>query len=436
MKRTITQFHCDDLELTKQKLLSWSKQFSTSVWLDSNQYPSEHSRYECILAVEALSQLSYSDKGSFEALRHYIHQKKDWLFGYLGYDLKNDIELLESRQNDAVGLPDLCFFQPKRLWVSVDNHFEAHYPAGIDPVHDWENIQSVTLENNPVDPESVLLKSRISPESYKEKAQSLLNNIHKGDIYEVNFCMEWYAHQMGLQPYDIYAQLNTISKAPFSALMQINDHFLMCASPERFLNKQGSNLCSQPIKGTAKREADYILDHAQAQRLANDPKEQAENIMIVDLVRNDLSKVAKRGSVSVLEKCKVYAFKQVYQMISTVKAQLDSNFDQIDALRSCFPMGSMTGAPKVRAMELIEEHEQSKRGLYSGALGYFNPNGDFDFNVVIRSLIYRADTGYLSLHVGSALTAEADPEKEYEECLLKAKAIRQVLEKTSVDLNL
>ena len=436
MKRTITQFHCDDLELTKQKLLSWSKQFSTSVWLDSNQYPSEHSRYECILAVEALSQLSYSDKGSFEALRQYIHQKQDWLFGYLGYDLKNDIESLESRQNDVVGLPDLCFFQPKRLWVSVDNHFEAHYPADVDPVHDWESIQSVTLENDPVEPESVLLKSRISPESYKEKAQSLLNHIHKGDIYEVNFCMEWYAHQMGLQPYDIYAQLNTISKAPFSALMQINDHFLMCASPERFLNKHGSDLCSQPIKGTAKREADYVLDQAQAQRLANDPKEQAENIMIVDLVRNDLSKVAKRGSVSVLEKCKVYAFKQVHQMISTVKAQLDSNFDQIDALRSCFPMGSMTGAPKLSAMELIEEHEQSKRGLYSGALGYFNPNGDFDFNVVIRSLIYRADTGYLSLHVGSALTAEADPEKEYEECLLKAKAIRQVLETTSVDLNL
>jgi len=436
LKRTITQFHCDDLELTKQKLLSWSKQFSTSVWLDSNQYPSEHSRYECILAVEALSQLSYSDKGSFEALRQYIHQKQDWLFGYLGYDLKNDIESLESRQNDVVGLPDLCFFQPKRLWVSVDNHFEAHYPADVDPVHDWESIQSVTLENDPVEPESVLLKSRISPESYKEKAQSLLNHIHKGDIYEVNFCMEWYAHQMGLQPYDIYAQLNTISKAPFSALMQINDHFLMCASPERFLNKHGSDLCSQPIKGTAKREADYVLDQAQAQRLANDPKEQAENIMIVDLVRNDLSKVAKRGSVSVLEKCKVYAFKQVHQMISTVKAQLDSNFDQIDALRSCFPMGSMTGAPKLSAMELIEEHEQSKRGLYSGALGYFNPNGDFDFNVVIRSLIYRADTGYLSLHVGSALTAEADPEKEYEECLLKAKAIRQVLETTSVDLNL
>jgi para-aminobenzoate synthetase component 1 len=436
LKRTITQFHCDDLELTKQKLLSWSKQFSTSVWLDSNQYPSQHSRYECILAVEALSQLSFSDKGSFEALRHYIHQKQDWLFGYLGYDLKNDIEPLESRQKDAVGLPDLCFFQPKRLWISVDNHFEAHYPAGIDPAQDWENIQSVTIENDHIEFESVLLKPRISPDSYKEKAQSLLNHIHKGDIYEVNFCMEWYAYQMGLQPYDIYAQLNTISKAPFSALMQINDHFLMCASPERFLNKHGSDLCSQPIKGTAKREADYILDQAQAQRLANDPKEQAENIMIVDLVRNDLSKVAKRGSVSVLEKCKVYAFKQVHQMISTVKAQLDPNFDQIDALRSCFPMGSMTGAPKVSAMELIEEHEQSKRGLYSGALGYFNPSGDFDFNVVIRSLIYRADTGYLSLHVGSALTSEADPEKEYEECLLKAKAIRQVLEKTSVDLNL
>jgi para-aminobenzoate synthetase component 1 len=358
------------------------------------------------------------------------------LFVYLGYDLKNDIEPLESGQNDAVGLPDLCFFQPKRLWICVDNHFEAHYPVGEDPSQDWVDIQSITSIDVQTGTESVVLKSRISPELYKAKAQSLLNHIHRGDIYEVNYCMEWYAHQVGLQPHDIYSQLNTISKAPFSALMQLNDHFLMCASPERFLKKQGEDLWSQPIKGTAKREADYILDQAQAQRLGSDPKEQAENIMIVDLVRNDLSKVAKRGSVSVSEKCKVYAFKQVYQMISTVRARLDSNFDQIDALHACFPMGSMTGAPKVRAMELIENHEQSKRGLYSGALGYFTPSGDFDFNVVIRSLIYRADTGYLSLHVGSALTAEADPEKEYEECLLKAKAIRQVLETTSVDLNL
>ena len=437
MKRTTTRFYCDDLELIKCKMLCWSKQFSETVWLDSNQYPSEHHQFDCVLAVEAVSQLRFSGKGSFESLRQYISQKQDWLFGYLGYDLKNDVEHLGSHNDDSLGLPDMTFFQPKRLWICKDDFFEAHYLEGEDARMDWESILSVVVPSDCLDIKSVQLTPRMSHAEYINKANSLLEHIGRGDIYEVNFCMEWYANQMGLQPHQIFSELNAVSKAPFAALMQLDTHFLMCTSPERFLNKQGDTLWSQPIKGTAKRESDLALDKAQAHRLANDPKEQAENIMIVDLVRNDLSRVAKKGSVKVDEKCRVYAFEQVHQMISTVSATLHPAFDAIDTIRACFPMGSMTGAPKVRAMELIEQHELSKRGLYSGALGYFTPEGDFDFNVVIRSLIYRADTGYLSLHVGSALTAEADSKKEYEECLLKAKAIREVLETpSSVNLNL
>jgi para-aminobenzoate synthetase component 1 len=437
LKRTTTRFYCDDLELTKSKMLYWSKQFSESVWLDSNQYPSDHRQFDCVLAVEAVSQLRFSGKGSFESLRQYISQKQDWLFGYLGYDLKNDVEHLVSNHKDTLGLPDMTFFQPKRLWICKDNHFEAHYIEGDDARMDWAAIESIVVPSDSLDVKSVRLTPRISHTEYINKANSLLEHIGRGDIYEVNFCMEWYANQMGLQPHQIFSELNAVSKAPFAALMQLDTHFLVCTSPERFLKKQGDSLWSQPIKGTAKRESDLALDQAQAHRLANDPKEQAENIMIVDLVRNDLARVAKKGSVKVDEKCRVYAFKQVHQMISTVSATLDPAFDTIDAIRACFPMGSMTGAPKVRAMELIDQHEMSKRGLYSGALGYFTPEGDFDFNVVIRSLIYRADTGYLSLHVGSALTAEADPRKEYEECMLKAKAIMEVLETpSSVKLNL
>lgn len=437
MKRVVTRFYCQDLDLTKKKILHWSKQFSESVWLDSNQYPSDHQRFECVLAVEAFSLLRFSGKGSFDALRQYMSQKQDWLFGYLSYDLKNDVEPLVSTQNDGLSLPDLYFFQPKRLWICKDNHFEAHYLVGADAARDWDNIQSMDISFETVNTKSVHLTPRMTPDLYKEKADSLLGHIQRGDIYEVNFCMEWYANQTGLKPHKIFSELNSVSKAPFAALMQAGEYFLMCTSPERFLKRQGNSLWSQPIKGTAKRESDFALDQAQAKWLGSDPKEQAENIMIVDLVRNDLSRVAKKGSVLVDETCKVYAFEQVHQMISTVSASLDNSYDSIDALRACFPMGSMTGAPKVRAMELIESHELSKRGLYSGALGYFSPNGDFDFNVVIRSLIYKSDTGYLSLHVGSALTAEADPEKEYQECLLKAKAIRKVLETpSSVNLNL
>jgi para-aminobenzoate synthetase component 1 len=161
--------------------------------------------------------------------------------------------------------------------------------------------------------------------------------------------------------------------------------------------------------------------------LARDEKERAENVMIVDLVRNDLSKTAKKGAVAVEELCKVYSFKQVHQMISTVVSEIDSELHPIETLRSTFPMGSMTGAPKVSAMKIIEHLEVSKRGLYSGAIGYFTPENDFDFNVVIRSILYNEEKKYISYSVGSAITIKSDAAKEYEECLLKAKAMKYVL---------
>ena len=149
--------------------------------------------------------------------------------------------------------------------------------------------------------------------------------------------------------------------------------------------------------------------------------------MIVDLVRNDLSRIAKRGSVKVDELCKVYTFKQVHQLISSVTAEIAEGIPPVEAIRASFPMGSMTGAPKISAMKIIEELEETQRGVYSGAVGYFSPDGDFDFNVVIRSILYNSDNKYLSFSVGGAITARSQPEKEYEECLLKAKAMREVL---------
>ncbi|MBT8294969.1 MAG: aminodeoxychorismate synthase component I, partial [Gramella sp.] len=273
----------------------------------------------------------------------------------------------------------------------------------------------------------VTVNSRISKKEYILKIGQMLDHIHRGDIYEANFCQEFYAEEVDLDPFSIFRSLNEISTPPFAAYLKLENFNLISASPERYLRKRGSELLSQPIKGTARRAEDPEEDKEIAETLASDPKEQSENVMIVDLVRNDLSRIAKKGSVQVEELCKVYTFKQVHQLVSSVTAEIAKEIPPVEALRTSFPMGSMTGAPKISAMKIIENLEESKRGIYSGAVGYFTPDGDFDFNVVIRSILYNSENKYLSFSVGGAITAKSDPEKEYEECLLKAKAMREVL---------
>ena len=255
----------------------------------------------------------------------------------------------------------------------------------------------------------------------------MLAHIQRGDIYEANFCMEFFAESASINPPEIYKKLNAVSEPPFAVFFKNNSHFLLSASPERYLKKVNSKIISQPIKGTAKRSANLMEDEAIKQQLSSSEKERSENIMIVDLVRNDLSRTAAKGSVEVAELCVPYTFRQVHHLISTIISELDLQYAAIDVLKTTFPMGSMTGAPKISAMAIIEELEETKRGLYSGAIGYFTPDGDFDFNVVIRSILYNRVTKYLSFSVGSAITSESIPESEYEECLLKANAMFEVL---------
>ena len=274
----------------------------------------------------------------------------------------------------------------------------------------------------------IKIKLRIHKDDYFKKVTRLLEHIRKGDVYEINFCQEFYSEETQIAPVETYFKLNEISKPPFAAFLKLDDSYLLSASPERYLKKSGSKVSSQPIKGTAKRAANEVEDMLLKEALANDMKEQSENIMIVDLVRNDLSRVALKGSVKVDELCKVYTFEQVHQLISTITCEVETKIHPVDIIRATFPMGSMTGAPKISAMKLIETYEETKRGLYSGAVGYFTPNGDFDFNVVIRSILYNEKNKYVSYSVGGAITAKSDPVKEYEECLVKAKAMREVLE--------
>jgi para-aminobenzoate synthetase component 1 len=221
-----------------------------------------------------------------------------------------------------------------------------------------------------------------------------------------------------------------ISPNPFAAFYRLQDKYLLCASPERFLMKTGNQISSQPIKGTNKRDLlNSLHDDELKKELAESRKDQSENVMIVDLVRNDLTKICKEASVKVDELFGIYSFPQVHQMISTIRGELKEATPFSQIISATFPMGSMTGAPKHRVMQLIDEYEPSSRGIFSGSVGYINPDGDFDFNVVIRSIMYNATNRCLSYQVGSGITFYSDPEKEWVECMLKAEAIKKVLTK-------
>lgn len=432
MMRSVKRYTFSNIQDCKHSLLNWAQQFEEVVWLDSNSYQGQnYPEFEGLLAVDALTSIQTDSEGGFDRLEEYQQSTQDWIFGYLGYDLKNDTEQLSSRNEDHLGFPDLCFFQPKKLFLLYHDRIELQYLRMVDDEmeQDWQHISAIKPHSiEETTPKSdVSISLRIHKEAYKNKVRSLLDHIARGDIYEANLCQEFYA-KGSIDPWTTYTQLNSISAPPFAAFLRLDQGYLLSASPERYIKKIGAKIVSQPIKGTAARGSDKTSDLAFAKALSEDPKERSENIMIVDLVRNDLSRTASKGSVAVEELCKVYAFKQVHQMISTVVSKIEPHITPVEVLRTTFPMGSMTGAPKLRAMQLIESLEATKRGLYSGAVGYFDPKGDFDFNVIIRSILYNAEKQYISYHVGSAITAASDPDKEYEECLLKARAMRRVLE--------
>ncbi len=420
-----------DQKAFKQRLLHWAQDYDDVVWLDSNHHNGSHSKYDAIMAVDAFTVLKTDHFSAFESLKEYQDTTKDWLFGYFTYDLKNAIEDLSSKNYDGLEFPDLYFFQPKKLFLIKDNEVTLHYLRMVDDEieDDLEAIADIDLnaEETPTS-ETIKIRLRIHKDEYFEKVNTMLNHIQRGDIYEANFCQEFFSEDAQINPIDIYNNLNAISQPPFATFLKCDQNYLLSASPERYLKRDGNKVISQPIKGTAKRAQDAEEDEALRVRLMHDEKERSENIMIVDLVRNDLAHTAKRGTVKVDELCQVYTFEQVHQMISTVSSEVESETHSVDIIKTTFPMGSMTGAPKISAMKIIETLEETKRGLYSGAVGYFTPEQDFDFNVIIRSILYNAQKQYVSYSVGSAITAKSDPLKEYEECLIKAKAMRQVLE--------
>lgn len=414
----------NDIPIFKRKALQWASSFDTACYFDSNGFVDKYSGFDLFIAAGKKKELSAHIGNAFEQLAEFRKKNPGWMPGFFGYDLKNETEYLSSSNPDYLNFPDLYFFVPEHILLLKQGKVEIISDTAASL---WRTIGEEKLIHAEKS-NKVQLKARFSKEEYLQTAEKLKLHIQRGDIYEASFCQEFFSQVADIDPVSVFEQLNKLSPTPFASYFKMGDHYILSASPERFLAKRGSQLISQPIKGTAKRATNPDIDEEIKQQLKHDSKEQAENVMIVDLVRNDLSRNAVAGSVRVEELYGIYSFSQVHQMISTVVATLDPSISAELAIKQCFPMGSMTGAPKVKAMELIERYEKSKRGLYSGAIGYFSPDNDFDFNVVIRTILYNEASKYLSFQVGSAITYQADPLNEYVECLLKAGAILQVLE--------
>ena len=372
--------------------------------------------HDTLISIEQKGSSRQVEGNPWDALSTFREQQEDWLFGYLGYDLKNYIEDLDSANPDPVEAPDLFFMVPGFLAMlnregEVAKIIKGEIPEGSS---DDAEIDTASISD---------LKTTVSKNDYLSNIREAQRRIAEGDFYEVNLSHQQQAKFSG-SSYHLYRKMCDIGPVPFGAFLSFDDISVCSLTPERFLKKQGNHVFSQPIKGTIKRGQNADEDEKLKNKLQNSAKDRAENLMIVDLVRNDLSKIAQRNSVDVSNLFEVQTFGTIHQMVSTVSAKSDVT-DPVEIIKACYPMGSMTGAPKISAMKTIEELENYKRGIYSGAIGYMTPEGDFDFNVVIRTAIVKNKTLYYS--VGGAITGDSDPEQEWEETQVKAKALTDIL---------
>ena len=409
-------------------MLNWANQFSVCCFLDNNHYDSPHHSNECLMGAGVKAKASPLNGSFLAGLKGFLKSHNDWTFGHLSYDLKNEIENLHSAHVDHIGFSPLFFYIPDFVLKMNQSQLQIG-SIGDDHALIYKNILEQPFSLSHHKQNKLIIKQRIKRAEYLGTIKSLQGHIRRGDCYEINFCQEFYAEDIDIDPGAVFSALSRFSPNPFSAYYKNGSRYLLCASPERYMKKTGREILSQPIKGTIHRVlGDMEKDQLQVEKLLSSLKERSENVMVVDLVRNDLSRVCKEGSVKVDELFGIYTFPQVHQMVSTISGELKAGMDFTEIIRASFPMGSMTGAPKRKVMELIEHYEKSHRGLFSGAIGYIMPDGDFDFNVVIRSILYNSESRYLSFPAGSAITYYSDPEAEYAECLLKADAILQVLE--------
>ena len=403
------------------KMLHWASRFSIFCFLDNSNYNQKHHSVECILGAGATRSVLLQGKHAFDSLQEFYDTKPGWLFGHFGFGLTKEVEKETANQFDPG-----FFFEPEiliriqgvKILIEVKND-----SRNSSDIFDAINAQAILKSETA----SVNIESRLDEGEYIDIINKLKSHIQRGDCYEINFCQEFFADAVLLDPITVFTKLHDISPNPFSAFYRVHDNYCLCASPERFLQKQGRQLISQPIKGTSQRSTEAGTDAKNKEYLLTSEKERSENVMIVDLVRNDLSKVCEEGSVVVEEMFGIYSFPQVYQMISTIKGLLADDASFTRAIEATFPVGSMTGAPKKKVLELIERYETGPRGLFSGSIGYIDPETNFDFNVVIRSIFYNSETKNLSYWAGGGITFHSDPESEFAECLAKVEAIKKAL---------
>jgi para-aminobenzoate synthetase component 1 len=418
LKRNSKKFTEIDIKLFKEKIILFSKENTCSIVLNSNN---TSSTYDLVFAYGVNSHIS-SSMNSLQKLDSFISKTNDWVFGFLSYELKNEIENLKSKNIINHNIPNLYFFQPNTVVLVKDNVINLLCLPNNDPDTEFHKIINYT-SNNESSVKKYNLYQRFSKIEYIKTVNKIKERIRLGDIYELNFCIDYFSDNSIINPFKSYKYLNSLTESPMSVFFKFKSLYLISSSPERFVKKIGNKIITEPIKGTIRRLKNLKEDLKNINYLKNNSKELSENHMIVDLVRNDLSKIAKKGSVKVKELSNLYSFKNVHQLISTVEAKINNSLKLSEILKSSFPMGSMTGAPKIRSMQFIEEFEKTQRGIYSGSIGYISPKKDFDFNVVIRSIIYNSNKKNLNINVGSAITFASDPEKEYEECKLKAEAM-------------
>jgi len=427
VKSNQSKFVVNDNIVFKMKMLNWSRRFNIFCFLDNNQYDFEQPDFECLLAAGCKGSVSLERGLGLKELQNFSDKNKGWLFGHFGYDLLNEKNPVRPIAPNEIDFKDGFFFIPNIL-VRLHQQEVIIECMETDPSEVFEEINSQSSfieQRSAIDP---VIKKGISEADYKTTLTEIKKHILRGDCYEINFCQSFFAEHVSIDPLFFYHRLSSVSPNPFSALYKLNDKYCLCASPERFLKKTGTTLISQPIKGTSKRDLiNEQQDEINKNHLLNSDKEKSENVMVVDLVRNDMSKICKEGSVYVKELFGVYSFPQVHQMITTIEGQVDPALPWTEIINACFPMGSMTGAPKKKVIELIDRYEQSPRGLFSGSIGYIDPAGDFDFNVVIRSLMYDDTKKLISFKAGGGITFNSDVNEEYEESLLKAEAIIRIL---------
>ena len=410
--------------LNMSKDIDYISILTSNITKKATDLPKDYINYNILAGVGKNSGI-ISNKNSFEKLYDFHTLHKDWLFGYLSYDIKNELEELSSNNIDNFNADNLSFFIPTYVLLLKNDNLEIQtYSTKADCD---KFVDSLDFSELPRCTHSVNLKARDGRQSYLEKVKKIKSYIKSGDIYEMNYCQEFFSNDVKISAESVFLELNQKMQTPFASFIKLKDKYILSASPERFLRKQADKILTQPIKGTIKRGDNILEDKKLKNELKISQKDISENVMIVDLVRNDLSIISKKDTVTVHDLCKVYSFKRVHQMITSISSEIDSNFSFTDVLKATFPMGSMTGAPKIRAMELIEIFEEFRRGVFSGAIGYITPQADFDFNVVIRTILYNLANNYLSIGVGGAITFKSNPIEEYNECIVKVKPIFETL---------